>query len=245
MSTLSALREAFRWPGQTDSDAGPDRKPRPDRDAPPESSATPPPAAVTPSEPASAPASNRSSEPPGAPPPDEEPRRRFRIPRPRLPVPRLRVPRFRVPRIRLRPLRVPRLRVPGLRSIRTVVAAVYAALADPLAGGDSAARERRAARVRRTGRITIGVALVALLIYAIFPVRTYLNLRNATDRAETQIEVLTEENQRLTEQQELLQRDEEVERRARRDFGWIYPDEDAYGILPAPETSTTTTTAPD
>lgn len=240
MSTLSALREAFRWPGQVDAAQS-------DRPGPPEPPSTPP-SPPAPERPPDT-SGDQSSEPPGAPPAhethDEEPRVRFRVPRPRLRVPRLHVPRFRVPRIRLRALRRPRLRVPGLRGIRTVVGAVYGALADPLVGGDSAARERRAARVRRAGRIAVGLALVSLLIYAIFPVRTYLNLRSATDRAETQLEVLTEENERLAEQQELLQRDEEIERRARRDFGWIYPDEDAYGVLPAPETSTTTTTAPD
>lgn len=134
-----------------------------------------------------------------------------------------------------------RVRLPGVGKARRVVAAVYASLADPLIGGDSAARERRAAMVRRTSRVAVSLALAALLIYAIFPVRTYLNLRTATGRAETRLEVLTEENQRLEELRERLQEDDEVERIARRDYGLIYPGEDSYGILPAPGNPTTTT----
>lgn len=134
-----------------------------------------------------------------------------------------------------------RFRLPGVGKARSVIAAVYASLADPLVGGDSAARERRAAMVRRTSRVALSLALAALLIYAIFPVRTYLNLRTSTDRAETRLEVLTEENKRLDELRERLQEDDEVERIARRDYGLIYPGEDSYGILPAPGSPTTTT----
>jgi cell division protein FtsB len=87
----------------------------------------------------------------------------------------------------------------------------------------------------------VSLALAALLIYTIFPVRTYLNLRTSTDRAETRLEVLTEENRRLEELSERLGEDDEVERIARRDYGLIYPGEDSYGILPAPDSPTTTT----
>jgi cell division protein FtsB len=147
---------------------------------------------------------------------------------------------------------IPRLRIPGAGRVRTLVAAIYGALAEPLVGGDAAARERRAAMVRRASRIAVGVALAAVLIYAIFPVRTYLDQRAATDRARTQIEVLTEQNRRLEELRERLQDDEEVIRIARRDYGLIFPGEDAYGILPAPggtgegddTEEDTTTTAP-
>lgn len=145
--------------------------------------------------------------------------------------------RLRVPAVRLRMPRVgvPRIRRPGVGGIRALVAAVYGALAEPLVGGDAEARARRAAMVRRASRTAVAVALAAVLIYAIFPVRTYLDQRAATDRARTQIEVLTEENRRLEELRERLQDEEEVIRIARRDYGLIFPGEDAYGILPAPE----------
>jgi cell division protein FtsB len=145
--------------------------------------------------------------------------------------------RLGVPAVRLRMPRVgiPSIRRPRVGGIRALVAAVYGALAEPLVGGDAEARARRAAMVRRASRTAVAVALAAVLIYAIFPVRTYLDQRAATDRARTQIEVLTEENRRLEELRERLQDEEEVIRIARRDYGLIFPGEDAYGILPAPE----------
>jgi cell division protein FtsB len=123
-----------------------------------------------------------------------------------------------------------------------VVSAVYAALADPLVGADETAREQRAAQVRRAGTVTATVALGAVLIYAIFPVRTYLDQRAATQRARERIEVISQENERLAERAEELRDPETVEEIARRDYGLVLPNEESYGVLPPP--AATTTTAP-
>lgn len=92
---------------------------------------------------------------------------------------------------------VPALRVPAQatrsrepRGLRAIVAAVYAALADPLAGGDEAAREQRALRVRKAGVVTGSAVLAAVLVYTIFPVRTYLDQRAATKKAQEEIDIL-------------------------------------------------------
>jgi cell division protein FtsB len=236
VSFRSAWREALRWPGQVNGPAGGDGDSEP-RDQPcdgPGSDGGPrleSPAGEGggalwgvrlrwPGQP-DAPAASPGDQQPVTPASDDHTRQR-----------RLRELPWRMPR-----LRVPRFRVPGVGGIRTLVAAVYGALAEPLVGGGAEARARRAAVVRRTSRMAAAVALAAVLIYAIFPVRTYLDQRAATERRHTQSEVLAEEIERLEELRERLQDDEEVVRIARRDYGLIFPGEDAYGILPAPEDS--------
>jgi len=125
-----------------------------------------------------------------------------------------------------------------------IVGAVYAALADPLAADSAEAREQRAARVREVGLVTASTALVALLIYGIFPVRTFLDQRSNTAEAEERLEKLSEANERLEEEAEQLRDDEEIEMRARSDYGWVFPGEESYGVTPPPVAPTTTTTAP-
>lgn len=131
-----------------------------------------------------------------------------------------------------RPRRVPLL---GLRQIATVFSAVYTALADPIVGADQEVRERRAAQARRVGMAAASVALAALLLYAIFPVRAFFDQWDANRRQQNRLDVLTEQNQRLEDHNERLQTDEEVERIAREQHGLIYPGEEPYVLLPAPE----------
>jgi hypothetical protein len=144
----------------------------------------------------------------------------------------------------LKPLSPPRTQgqAPfGFRLLSRVVTAVYAALADPL-GGDPEARYVRAARVRFACTCAGGLVVAAVLVYAIFPVRTYLDQRAATQRANEQLEVISRENERLAEEAEQLRKPEYVEQLARRDHGMVYPGEESYGVLPPPVTTTTTTT---
>lgn len=130
------------------------------------------------------------------------------------------------------------------QSFNNIVAAVYAALADPLAADSAEAREQRAAKVREVGLIAASTALVALLVYGIFPVRTFLNQRSATSDAEERLERIAEANDRLAKEVEQLQDDGEIELRARSDYGWVFPGEESYGVLPSP-VATTTTTVPE
>jgi cell division protein FtsB len=111
---------------------------------------------------------------------------------------------------------------------------------------DPEAREALNARLRRAGTYVGAVAVACVLIYAVFPVRTYLDQRAATRRAHERIEVISEQNDRLEERVEALGSDEVVERIAREDYGMVKPGEESYGILPPPDPSltTTTTTAP-
>lgn len=132
------------------------------------------------------------------------------------------------------------------RGFNHLVAAVYAALADPLMGGSDETRARRAARIRRAGTVAASAAVGFVLIYAIFPVRTYLDQRSATQRTHEELDVLTEANERLADRAEQLRDDEVVEEIARRDYGLVLPGEEPYAVLPPPvgTTSTTPTTTP-
>lgn len=128
--------------------------------------------------------------------------------------------------------------------LNSIVAAVYAALADPLAADSAEEREQRAARVREVGLLAASTALVAVLIYGIFPVRTFLDQRSSTAEAEERLEKLSEANERLKREAEQLRDDDEIEMRARSDYGWVFPGEESYGVTPPPVAPTTTTTAP-
>lgn len=106
---------------------------------------------------------------------------------------------------------------------------------DKLAPVDEEARERRNARLRWLGTRVGSVALTGLLVYAVFPVRTYLNQRSDTDRAREQLEVLSEENDRLEQRADELRDPETVEEIARRDHNLVMPGEEPYAIMPAPD----------
>jgi cell division protein FtsB len=106
---------------------------------------------------------------------------------------------------------------------------------DRLAPIDDEARERRNARLRWLGTRVGTVALTGLLVYAVFPVRTYLSQRSDTNRAREQLEVLSEENKRLEQRADELRDPETVEEIARRDHNLVRPGEESYGIMPPPE----------
>jgi cell division protein FtsB len=106
---------------------------------------------------------------------------------------------------------------------------------DRLAPIDEEARERRNARLRWLGTRVGSVALSGLLVYAVFPVRTYLSQRSDTNRAREQLDVLSEENERLEQRADELRDPETVEEIARRDHNLVMPGEESYAILPPPE----------
>ncbi len=106
---------------------------------------------------------------------------------------------------------------------------------DKLAPVDEEARERRNTRLRWLGTRVGSVALSGLLVYAVFPVRTYLSQRSDNNRAREQLDVLSEENERLEQRADELRDPETVEEIARRDHNLVMPGEESYAILPPPE----------
>ncbi len=78
------------------------------------------------------------------------------------------------------------------------------------------------------------IAVACVLIYAVFPVRTYLDQRAATRRAHEQIAEISEVNERLEDKVAALGTPDEVERIAREDYGMVRPGEESYSHPPAP-----------
>lgn len=90
--------------------------------------------------------------------------------------------------------------------------------------------------VRRTvWQILAGMLLVVVLFVGVFPTRSYLAQRAATDTAEEQIQVLRDENDALSDRIDQLEDEDEIERLARENYNLVRPGEEAYAILPGPD----------
>jgi cell division protein FtsB len=88
------------------------------------------------------------------------------------------------------------------------------------------------------------LALVAVLFLFVFPTRSFLSQRSDVDAARRDVAVLREQNEKLAREASLLQSPEEIERLARTQLHWVFPGEEAFTVIPAPEPATTTTTTP-
>lgn len=84
--------------------------------------------------------------------------------------------------------------------------------------------------------LLVAVAL-AILMYFVFPTRTFQDQRAALTQIQSDVDAVSAENAKLNERVNRLQSREEIERIARRDFGLIYPGEEVYAILPVPAES--------
>lgn len=92
--------------------------------------------------------------------------------------------------------------------------------------------------VRRVVRpLLLVAAALAVLVYFVFPTRTFQDQRAALSEIQADVDAIEAENAQLNERVQRLQTTDEVERLARRDFGLIYPDEEVYAILPVPAES--------
>ena len=88
---------------------------------------------------------------------------------------------------------------------------------------------------RRRGVLAAGAVLVAVLLAAVFPTRTYLAQRRDLDAAERRLSVLRRENEELAARAQRLTTEAEIERLAREQYQLVRPGEEAYAILPPPE----------
>ena len=86
--------------------------------------------------------------------------------------------------------------------------------------------------------ITLVVVLAGITLLAVFPARTYLAQRNNLAAADERVTVLSRENEELSERVARLRTDAEIERLAREQYDLVKPGEEAYAILPAPESDT-------
>jgi cell division protein FtsB len=102
----------------------------------------------------------------------------------------------------------------------------------------AAAAHVRAAPFRRIVRpvvyAIVAAVVVLVLVFGVFPTRTWLQQRAAHDRAAEQLDVLAAENAKLDERIEALSTDAEIERLARQWYNLVRPGEEAYAVLPPP-----------
>jgi cell division protein FtsB len=100
--------------------------------------------------------------------------------------------------------------------------------------GATEQRRRRRVLVRV---LLAGMGVVALLFVFVFPARTLLAQRQQTDKQRTTLELLQEQSRKLEEESRRLQSDAEIERMAREQYGFVYPGERPYVIVPPPTTA--------
>ena len=107
-------------------------------------------------------------------------------------------------------------------------------------GDDAVVGQRRPVpsrghRVARTlGVAGGGVCVLAALAVFVFPTRTFLDQRNATNASQRRLDVLREQNEVMEQRIAELDDPEEVERLAREQYNLVQPGEEAYAVLPAP-----------
>jgi cell division protein FtsB len=98
----------------------------------------------------------------------------------------------------------------------------------------SGADQRAKARSRRHlgGGMVATVLLVGVLFVGVFPTRTYLSQRAATQRSAAELRDIRDQRAAIERQRAKLRTDEEIERQARENLGYVKPGEEAYNILP-------------
>lgn len=82
------------------------------------------------------------------------------------------------------------------------------------------------------------VVLVGSLFVFVYPTRTFLDQRDETNHARSQLAVLQAENARLARESKRLSTDSEIERLARQKYGLVRPGQTPFVILPAPIVTT-------
>ncbi len=79
---------------------------------------------------------------------------------------------------------------------------------------------------------TVLVFFMAVMVVGLVPFRQIVSQRSAVGAAEDRLENLTQANALLAAEIEALKTNVEVERRAREDFGFVRPGENAYVVVP-------------
>lgn len=94
-------------------------------------------------------------------------------------------------------------------------------------------KRRRKRRRSRIGTVAFIVLLVALGLVAtgVLPVRDYLGRENEVNAAQSRLELLQQQNAKLAGDVEALYSEQEVERIAREQYGFVLPGEVGYVVL--------------
>lgn len=81
-------------------------------------------------------------------------------------------------------------------------------------------------------RVGLGLLIVAVFVFGVFPTGRYLDQRNDLDKARIDLEEIQAENSELQRRVDLLQSDPEIERVARDLYDLANPDDEVYAVLP-------------
>ncbi len=87
------------------------------------------------------------------------------------------------------------------------------------------------------------VTLVVAVMFIIVPARSWLELRSEVESRRVEIETLEADTARLEQRILDLKTDDEIERIARSEYNLVYPNEEAYAVLPPPPPQDRTGTA--
>ena len=84
--------------------------------------------------------------------------------------------------------------------------------------------------------LLVGLAvLIGILSLGVFPLREYLDQRAALGEANASLFELREQNADYEQRIVSLGSDDTIEHLARSEYNLVYPDEEAYTILPLPD----------
>jgi cell division protein FtsB len=97
-----------------------------------------------------------------------------------------------------------------------------------------APRGKIKARRRALAGLVVTVLLVAVLLFAVFPTRTWIAQRKETAEAQQELDSIRDARARNKKERERLETDEYIEQTAKDELGYVHPGEELYPILPAP-----------
>jgi len=89
------------------------------------------------------------------------------------------------------------------------------------------------ARRRALGGLVVTVLLVAVLLFAVFPTRTWMAQRKEADAARQELEQVQAQRATTKAAMKKLETDEYIEQTAKDELGYVHPGEELYPILPA------------
>jgi cell division protein FtsB len=84
------------------------------------------------------------------------------------------------------------------------------------------------------------LVLIGALFLFVFPTTAVLDQRGKLSDAKERLSVLKEQTRKLADESKRLESDSEIERIARDRFNMVKPGEQAWAVVPAPTTTTTT-----
>ncbi len=99
----------------------------------------------------------------------------------------------------------------------------------------SATGRLRALRLSAPVVLVVVASAVLLVGLAALPARTWLDQKRLTEETTDELDSVEAEVSELRLKLKLLETDEEVERMGRENFDLVYPGEESYRILPAPD----------